>query len=240
MAEQRAIGLVHALAPPLALGVVGFRDRDGDPAVVVPRHDVLAGDGVLEELEDQPLLRVLGPSPERQLQRDQRIEQPMLGDLDQPPEFEVSGLGEIGHRVIVAAGDAEMTLLIGRDQPVADVVLGIGAEPEGPGRIALDLPEMVRHGPDPDHGVEVLVFRTIAEAVPALLAGRVLEIQSLIADLTIEQFHVRRSSTSRRRSRRRAGPTRHRYATPWSSARFSRSPSSAGGTLQSPAASRSR
>ena len=38
MAEQAAIGLGQFRAPPLDLGAVGFRERYGHHAVVVPRH----------------------------------------------------------------------------------------------------------------------------------------------------------------------------------------------------------
>ena len=39
MAEQRAVGLAHGLALALALGVVGFRNIEGDEPAGVPGDD---------------------------------------------------------------------------------------------------------------------------------------------------------------------------------------------------------
>ena len=39
VAEQGAIGFVHGHTALLAVGVVGFGQRDGDEAVVMSRHD---------------------------------------------------------------------------------------------------------------------------------------------------------------------------------------------------------
>src|SRR5580700_2592061 len=66
MAEQAAIGLGQFRAPPLDLGAVGFRERDGHYAVVVPGHHFRTGrvGRIGQEFERQAVVRVLGAGPE--------------------------------------------------------------------------------------------------------------------------------------------------------------------------------
>ena len=83
VAEQRAVRLVHRHPQLLAVHVVALGQVQGDDAVVV------AGDHLLElagqQVERQPVLRVLVAADDRQPQLDQLDDQPALGLL---------GLGE--------------------------------------------------------------------------------------------------------------------------------------------------
>ena len=61
VSEQRPIRLAHRCPAPLALGIVGFGDVDGDDAVSVPGQQGWApGPRVGEELEREPVLRIVG------------------------------------------------------------------------------------------------------------------------------------------------------------------------------------
>jgi len=72
---------------------------------------------------------IFGSCGERKPQLQQRIEQPMLGELDPAPMQQVLGLREVGDGAVVAAGRTKCFGVIAGDEPVADVVLRIGAEP---------------------------------------------------------------------------------------------------------------
>ena len=61
VAQQGAVGFVHGDAPLLAGSVVGFSERDGDEAIVMPSHNrgrVQLGQ-LSQEVEGQPLSRIL-------------------------------------------------------------------------------------------------------------------------------------------------------------------------------------
>ena len=66
MTEQRAERLAHQNPPSLPLGIVGFRECDGDYAVIMASHHLGAGGRVGEEVEHQPVRWVLNPVAERQ------------------------------------------------------------------------------------------------------------------------------------------------------------------------------
>ena len=124
MPEQGAIGLAHLAALALALGIVGLRQIDGDEAVVVPGQDrrcAAAARWIGEEIERQ---RRPDPRPggQRQPKAQQRVEQPVLGELDLAPVRQVFRQREIGDGAVVAAGGAETVRLVSGHQPVADVV----------------------------------------------------------------------------------------------------------------------
>ena len=86
MAEQRAVGLAHLPPHALALGIVGLGEVDGDEAVVVAGHHRLGRRAVRrqlrQEVERQPVLRILQLGLQRQPELEQRVEQPVLGELD--------------------------------------------------------------------------------------------------------------------------------------------------------------
>ena len=86
VSEQRPIRLAHRRPPPLALGVVGLGDVDGDDAVGVPgQHRPAARLGIREKLERQPSLRIVDPVRHRQTELDQREQQTPLGGLEAVP-----------------------------------------------------------------------------------------------------------------------------------------------------------
>jgi hypothetical protein len=86
----------------------------------------------------------------------------------------------------MAAGDAEPVGVVGRNQPVAHVVLGIGAEAERTARIRQSRPGLA----DPLDGAEVLNWRREAQLMPAALAVSVLEVEGLPAKLAFKQLHT--------------------------------------------------
>ena len=132
MAEQGAIGFAHRLALPLALGVVGLRHVERDEAAVMPGHDrrrpARRPGSTGNQRRDRSDSSVLVVSGSRKPQ--QRVEQPMLGGFDLAPMQRDFPAREIGDGAVVAAGRAKSLGLLGRHQPVADVVLGVGAKPE--------------------------------------------------------------------------------------------------------------
>ena len=85
------------------------------------------------------------------------------------------------------ARDAEPILPLGGRQPVADVMIRIGAEtPERP--VARQgSPRVAARRLEGGHDFE---FRDIAEPMAATAAGPILEIDDVVADLAAEQFHA--------------------------------------------------
>jgi hypothetical protein len=133
MAEQGAVGLAHLAAALFALGIVGFGDIDGDQAVVVAgQHlgDRAVGIGHIgQEIEGQSEFRVFRPALQRQAQAEHGVEQVVLGNFQLAPSRHVLGIGQVGDGAVMPAGRAMGLGRIGRQQPVAGVKLGIGAEP---------------------------------------------------------------------------------------------------------------
>ena len=186
MAEQRAVKFAQLATYALALGVVGFRDIERDQAVVVPGHHRRASDGGvgIEKIECQRI-GVFVLCVERQAELQQRVEQPMLGRLDEAPAPEILGLRQIGNGAVVPAGDTKLIGLIRRDQPIAGLVHRVLAK-----TIAYVVPgqrlPLVPGGAQRRNG---LLPRQIPEPRTATLAPGVLEIQRLAAILAFEQLH---------------------------------------------------
>ena len=68
VAEQGAVRLAHGGAAALALEIVGLDERDGDQTLVMPGHHLgsIVFGGLGQELEDQAMLRILGPCDQGQ------------------------------------------------------------------------------------------------------------------------------------------------------------------------------
>ncbi len=188
MPEQGAVGLAHLAPALLALGIVGLDERDGDDAVVVAGHHLraLVLRRVGQEVEDQPVLGILGPGLERQVPAQQAVEQPVLGEFHLAPLGEMVRVRHVGDRAVVAAGEAEGVARARRHQPVAGVVHRVGAEPARPVAGGERRPVL---GPRGLQRRERPGLRQVGEAVSAALAGPVLEIQDVAAGLALEQFH---------------------------------------------------
>src|SRR5262245_14298311 len=109
----------------------------------------------------------------------------MLGVFDLAPMQEILGIGEIGDGAVVAAGRAKSLRLLGSHQPVADIVVRIGAEP-----VALALSrERAPYSVSLFQRGHHFLMRQIAQAQPAALAFRIFEIDRLAAILALEKFH---------------------------------------------------
>src|SRR4030081_1875264 len=93
---------------------------------------------------------------------------------------------QIGNHAVMAAGRAKGLRVIRRDQPVADAVLDIGAVAMAGSRLRQCAPDSaIRRKRSHD-----LALRQIAQAQPAALAARVLEIERLPAVLAFEELHA--------------------------------------------------
>ena len=201
MAEQAAIRLGQFRAPPLDLGAVGLGERNRHHAVVVPGHHLGCG-GVRrigQKLERQTVTRILGAGLERQLPAKQTIEEPVLGEFDVPPSCEMRGLRDVGNRVVVPAGDAEPVPPFGRRQPVASVIIRIGAEAARATVSRQGRPAFAARGLERGHDFEL---GNIGEPMAAAPAGSILEINDVVANLAAKQFH--RTTLSRMKRPKRA------------------------------------
>ena len=128
VAEQRAIGLVHARAQLLALGVIGFLESDGDDAIVMPGNHLLLRD-VIEKIEHERLGLVGARHRQRQSQLEQRVEQPALGRLQLRPQRMARRVRHVRDGPVVPAGAAEWRAGgICLDQPVARSSLPVRAK----------------------------------------------------------------------------------------------------------------
>ena len=195
MAEQAAIGLGQFRPALLDLGAVGLRKRDRHHAVVVPGHDFGTGrvGGIGQEFEHQTVARILGPGLQRQVPAKQAIEQPVLRELDVSPCREMRGLRNVGNRVVVAARHTKPVLSFCGREPVADVVVRVGAETALPALSHQRRPGFAARGLKRRHDFE---FRDIAKPMAATAAGSIFEIDDVVANLTAKQFHRKQSSAS--------------------------------------------
>ena len=193
MAQQRAVRLVHAGAPIFALGIVGFAQGNGDDAVVVAGHHPLAGLGIVgEEAEGKAMLAVLVTCVQRQVQPDQGIEQALLGALNGLPAAQIGRIGQVWDGFVVPTGGAiDVATRLGRDQPVAGAMRGVGTKHEG---VVVN----GRRTPEPailDQRDECGPARQIPQLMAAALADRVLKIDRVATMGAGKQFH-RSPSTS--------------------------------------------
>jgi len=188
MAKQRAVGLGHLRAPPLALGRVRLGERDGDdPIVVAGDHLGPRGRRVGQELEHEPVLRVLGLGLQAQLPAQEAVEEAVLGQLEVAPGFKVPRRRRVRDRVVVPAGEAEGVIGAGRGQPVAGVLPSVGAEEARRAFAGKRRPVRIAHRLERREGLQ---FRQVAERVSAPAAGPVLEIDDVVSSLASEQLHL--------------------------------------------------
>jgi hypothetical protein len=176
MPQKRTVGLVHRGAATLALGVVALGDVDGDEAAGMPGHDLI--DGAVLALDVGQELEGEAPSGSSarvgagSRQRMMRVEEMPLRLLDAPPvepDFprRKSGMVELCRQ----ARHSPSPFI--RRQPVAGIVVGIGAEPVVCSR--------------PVHGEGVGL---IGLGRSAMDADRVVEIDGLAAMAALEDTHV--------------------------------------------------
>ena len=193
MAEQAAIGFGQFRPAPLDLGAIGFRERNRHHAVVVPGHHFGTGrvGRIGQEFEHQTVVRVLGPGLKRQLPAKQAVEQPVLGELDVSPRGQMRWLGDVGNRVVVPAGHTKPVLAFGGRQPVANVIVRVGAEAARPAFSHQWRPGFAARGLERGHDFKL---GEIAEAMAASPARPILEINDVVANLATKQFHEKQSS----------------------------------------------
>src|SRR5262249_22986789 len=99
-----------------------------------------------------------------------------------------------GDGAVMATGGAKDLGLLGRNQPVADVVLGVGAEPVEfalPGKRAPAAVNLFQCGDD-------FLMRQIAQAQAAAFALCILEVEGLTAILAFKKLHGRIADLCRR------------------------------------------
>src|SRR5262245_19611190 len=109
----------------------------------------------------------------------------MLGVFDLAPMHEILGIWEIGDGAVRAAGRTKNLAIVGRHEPVADVVLGVGAE-------AIALPFRRDRTPraiDRFQCGDGLLLRQITQPQATALALRILEVERLSAILAFEKLH---------------------------------------------------
>ena len=186
MTEQRAIGFAHLPALTLTLGIVRLGQADRDLAALVAGHHRCAvRQWRREEVERQSALRVLVPGRQRETKPQQRVKQTMLGDFDLAPICCVLDQRQIRNHPVVAARRAELIRTVRGNEPVADLLLRIGAVADTAGRVR-HRPQAVLALLQRGHG---FLGRQIAEPQPAAFAAGVLKIKRLPAVLAFEQLH---------------------------------------------------
>ena len=188
MTEQRAVGFAHRFALAFSFGGVGLRHVEGDEAATVPSHDrrlaLRTADRVRQKIECETV-GIFRSGCKRQPQPQQRIKEPVLGELDLAPMREVLGICEIGDGAVMAAGRTENFGILGRHEPIADVVLGVAAK-------AIALPLRRERAPDAIDRFQCsddFLLRQIAQPQATAFALRILEIERLTAILALEELH---------------------------------------------------
>src|SRR5215470_16668581 len=103
----------------------------------------------------------------------------MLGVFDLAPMHEILGICEIGDSAIMAAGRTKNLVIAGRHEPVADIVLGVGAE-------AIVLPLRRERTPHAIYRFQCsddFLLRQVTQPQATALALRILKIERLTAIL---------------------------------------------------------
>ena len=199
MAERGAVDFAHLFAHAFAFGVVAFLQRDGDQAVIVAGEHVGLGGGFGREVEGETVGGVFGAVGEGQAQAKQGVDQAVFGRFQGAPAGEVLRDGDVRDDVVVAAGGAEGGWAVGGDEPVADVVAGVGAEAPRAAGIAPELAVLFE-------GAHAGGGRVIAEPVVALVAADVFEVEHVAAGRAFEEAHRRSEGGVRgERKRRKQG-----------------------------------
>jgi len=180
MAQQRAIGLRHGLALALALDRVGLAYRDGDDAVEVPCERVA------DEVEgERPLAD--GRAVEREPEAQERVDEALLGALEQAPGIDVPGIRQVRDGAVQGACDAIGGRRTIAYEPIAGALLVVGAVAvAGEGPAAILAIELAVLRPKRRH-VEAMGLK--AERVAASQAADILEVDRVAARGAFERLH---------------------------------------------------
>jgi hypothetical protein len=141
--------------------------------------------GLIGQEVEGEAFRAFIPSLDREFQAKQGIKQAVLGGFELTPGQQVLRLREVRNGAVVTAGDAVRVRPVGRHEPVARVVGGVGAKAVRTARLRERAPCVAFRL----KGRERVRFRQIAESVRTALARRVLEVEKLPAMLALEQLH---------------------------------------------------
>lgn len=127
MAEEGAVRLREAGAGSLSPRIIRFVDVDGDDSTSMPTGDggMVGSRTRIEEGEAESA--GLAPRRERQAQRDQTMNQPVLGHLKPSPEHHAARVVEVGDRLVQTAGETEEATVARAHHPVAYRVLLVRA-----------------------------------------------------------------------------------------------------------------
>ena len=175
---------------PLAFCGVGLGDIDRD----YPRH--VAGDhgravvkhrsGARQKIEGKAVFGILKLAGNIQPQAQQAVDQTMFGSFDPLPVEQVLRHADVRNRPVELAGSAVGVGPVGIDQPVAGIVVGVGAEPVAFARGVQRMPDIAVSGCQCG---EFRPLGNIAENMLAALAPRILEIQQKPAIMALKKLH---------------------------------------------------
>ena len=176
MTEQRSVVLAHLNAHLLALGGIRLGDVERDQPVVMAGEDMLAARRdaarIGKEIEREAnLVAGIGLWPDRETERQQRIDRPLLRGFDPRPALAIADDREIRNDLVEDTGAAEA--LPFRHAPVAIALIDIGA--------GEDIVRPRQHEPR-----DVRIIEHRAAATEAL---GILEIEPLAAMRTGKELH---------------------------------------------------
>ena len=104
------------------------RSRSRHQSILVPRYDAGLFVGFRQKIESETPARIVHAIMQRQSERDQRIEQTVLGQLVQTSVGQIIGHRKIRDNSVVTAGKTKISRAVSRHDPVAPVELCIGAK----------------------------------------------------------------------------------------------------------------
>ena len=130
MTEQRSVVLPHLNAHLLALGGIRLGDVERDQAVVMAGEDMLAARRdaarIGKEIEREAnFVAGIGLWPDRETERQQRIDRPLLRGFDPRPALAIADDREVRNDLVEDTGAAEA--LPFRHAPVAIALIDVGA-----------------------------------------------------------------------------------------------------------------
>ena len=180
MAEDCAIGLAHRDSNCFSHSIVGFRERNGNHARLVPSHHFWSRCRIRrtrKEIKDERFHIATRSTRQRQIEIYQTINEAPLRRLDFLPSKMIHRVRNVGNNAVVAARRAERLRAVGRHHPVAPMPFPVRAEPIAAIWCRQGNP-VWSVGP---HSTELPLLREITEFASAPLAIRILKHECLAA-----------------------------------------------------------